>query len=175
MVVAFMVIIRLIAGTSRVDQLVLLHCLLQLHIRVDFRESLLVDGFGGLFLLHRAETAIIQMLVEILWVAENDRAFGTLASRIGGRACSIPSSSGARVLLSAVRGCLFHSVHRDQVTLEDICSVEALLGGRSGSRAESTHHCSFVVSECVTVLVILAGEPFDVPLAVDKGAFLRSL
>jgi hypothetical protein len=61
------------------------------------------------------------------------------------------------------------------VTLEDICSVEALLGGRARSGTESTDHGPFVVSEGVSVFVILAGESFQMVIAVNNRALFRAL
>lgn len=59
--------------------------------------------------------------------------------------------------------------------LEDVCSVEALLSGRAGARTKTTHHRSLVVSQSVSVLVILTSEALEVVLACDDGAFFRSL
>jgi hypothetical protein len=59
--------------------------------------------------------------------------------------------------------------------LEDVCAIEALLGRAARAWAEATHHSAFVVRQCVSVLVVLAGETFSVVLASWDRALLRAL
>lgn len=51
------------------------------------------------------------------------------------------------------------------MTLEDICSVEALFRGGSGPRAKPANHGTLVVGQSVTVLVVFTSETFGVVLA----------
>jgi len=59
--------------------------------------------------------------------------------------------------------------------LENICSVEALLSRAAGAWAETTHHSSLVVCQCVAVLVVLARETFGVVFARRDRTLLRAL
>lgn len=61
------------------------------------------------------------------------------------------------------------------MSLEDVCTVKALLRGAAGARAETAHHCAFVVCQGVSVLVVFAGEAFGVVLAGRDWALLGSL
>jgi hypothetical protein len=61
------------------------------------------------------------------------------------------------------------------MTLEYIGAVEALFSRRSGTGTESTHHCPFVMGQCVSIFVIFACKPLEVVFAVDDRAFFRSL
>ena len=123
-VVVIMMVVHLVIGASRVDQFVLLHCLLHFLVRVDLGQSLLVDHFARFLLLHHAKNTVVQMLVEILRVAECNRASRALASGIAaGLGMALIASTG---LLPAVGWGLLHAMHGGQMTLEDIGSVEAL-------------------------------------------------
>lgn len=61
------------------------------------------------------------------------------------------------------------------MSLEDICSIETLLRCATASRAETTHHRSFVMSECVTILIVFSCEAFDVVFARDHRALFWTL
>lgn len=61
-----------------------------------------------------------------------------------------------------------------QVTLEDICSIEALFGGRARAGAKSADHSTLVMRQSMTVLVVLSCKSLLVVLARHDGAFLRS-
>lgn len=132
----------------------------------------LVDGLAGLFLLHNAKDTVIQVLIKLLRVAESARAGRALASGVAAVSHGVIR---ARALLSAVGRGLLDSVHRGQVTLEDIGPVEALLSRRPRPRAKPAKHGAFVVGKSVSVLVIFPSESFGVVLASDNGALLRSL
>lgn len=170
-VVVVLIIVIWIAGASRVDQVMLFHRLLHLLVRVDLCQSLLVDSLTGLFLLHNTENTVVQMLVEILGIAECTRASRALASRIGAGPCL---GCCVGTLPPGIRGSLFHAMHGGQMTLEDICSVEALFRRRPRPRAKPADHGTFIVGQSVTVLVVLTSETFGVVFASDNGAFFRS-
>lgn len=59
--------------------------------------------------------------------------------------------------------------------LEDVCAVEALFCRTTGAGAESADHGTLVVGQSVSVLVVLASEPFGVVLASGNRALLRAL
>lgn len=59
--------------------------------------------------------------------------------------------------------------------LEDISAIETLLCSRSTTRAEATDHGTFVVSEGVSVLVVLPCEALDVVFAGSDWALLWPL
>jgi hypothetical protein len=61
------------------------------------------------------------------------------------------------------------------MTLKDVCTIEALLGGTATTRAETADHRALVVREGMAVLVVLASKPFDVILAGRNGALHRTL
>lgn len=61
------------------------------------------------------------------------------------------------------------------MTLEDVGTIEAFLEGRAGAWAETTHHISFVVSQSMSILIVLSSKAFVVVGAVDDWALLRSL
>lgn len=81
-VVVRVIIIVLLHETGRVKQLMLLHCLLHLLIRGNFSQMRLVDSLGRFLLLNHPEDTVVQMLVEVLRIAECSRASGTLAGSI---------------------------------------------------------------------------------------------
>lgn len=58
--------------------------------------------------------------------------------------------------------------------LEDIGSVEALFSSRAGRRAEATDHGALVMSQGMSVLVVLSCEALDVVFASRNRALLRS-
>lgn len=64
---------------------------------------------------------------------------------------------------------------RGQVALEDVGTIKAFLRGRAGSWAESTDHVPFVVSEGVTIFVVLASKAFLVISTGSDWALLRPL
>lgn len=80
----------------------------------------------------------------------------------------------SETLLTAVRRRLFDTVERSQVTLEDICSIEALLRRRARAGAESADHSTFVMRQGMTVLIVLSCKSLLVVLARCDGAFLWS-
>jgi hypothetical protein len=61
------------------------------------------------------------------------------------------------------------------MSLEHICAVEALLGRAARAWAETTYHGSFVVRQCVPVLVVLARETLGVVFASRDRTFLWAL
>ena len=61
------------------------------------------------------------------------------------------------------------------MTLEDVGSVEAFLGSRAGSRAESADHVALIMSQSVAVLVVLASKAFMVVSTRGDWALLWSL
>jgi hypothetical protein len=61
------------------------------------------------------------------------------------------------------------------MSLEDVCAVETLLRRAAGARAEGTDHRPLVVSQSVSVLVVLAGEAFGVILAGRDWALFGPL
>ena len=81
-IVVRVIIIVLLHGASRVKQLMLLHRLLHLLIRGNLSQVRLVDSLGGFLLLNHPEDTVVQMLVEVLRIAECSRASGTLAGSI---------------------------------------------------------------------------------------------
>ena len=62
--------------------LMLLQGLFDLLIQVHFRQQSLVGGFAGLFLLHRTEHTVIQVLIEALRVTKSTRAGRAFASGV---------------------------------------------------------------------------------------------
>ena len=60
------------------------------------------------------------------------------------------------------------------MSLENISTIEALLGGGPGAWAEVADHGAFVVCQSVTVLVVLAREAFLMVLASHNRALFRS-
>ena len=67
------------------------------------------------------------MLIEILSIVEGCRASRTLARRVAPAAGAALCGS-RRGALATVGGCLFHTVHRGQVSFEDVGAIEALFG-----------------------------------------------
>lgn len=59
------------------------------------------------------------------------------------------------------------------MSLEDICSVEALLCCTAASWAKATYHGAFVVGQGMSVLVVSSSKSLDVVLARWDGALLR--
>ena len=60
------------------------------------------------------------------------------------------------------------------MSLEDISTVEAFLGGRPRAWTEVAHHGALVVRQSVTILVVFAREAFLMVFTSDDRAFLRS-
>jgi hypothetical protein len=120
------------------------------------------------------------MLIKVLRGAEPDVADGALCTgtllhvRVPGWATT-ERVRVAHEQLPAVGRRLLDVVDRGEMSLEHIGAVERLLERGAGTRAEGTHHNSFVVGECVPVLVILASEPLGVVLARLDGTFLWTL
>lgn len=61
------------------------------------------------------------------------------------------------------------------MSLEDISAVEALLCGAAATRTEAADHGTFVVSEGMSVLVVLASKALCVVLACRYWALLWTL
>lgn len=61
------------------------------------------------------------------------------------------------------------------MSLEDISAIERLLGRRSRAWTETTDHCSFIMSQCMPVFVVLSGKTLDVVVTSLNRAFLWSL
>ena len=61
------------------------------------------------------------------------------------------------------------------MSLEHIRSVEALLSRAAGAWAETAHHGSLVMCQCVAVLVVLARETFGVVFARRDRTLLGAL
>lgn len=59
--------------------------------------------------------------------------------------------------------------------LEDVCAVEAFLSCAAAAWTETTHHCTLVVCQSVSVLIVLPGETLDVVFATGNRTLLRSL
>jgi hypothetical protein len=60
------------------------------------------------------------------------------------------------------------------MSLEDVCTVEGFLRGRSRARAETTHHGTLIMSKGMSVFIILSGKTFDVVIASKYRALLWS-
>jgi len=118
----------------------------------------LVDGLAWVNLLNNSQYTVVQMLVECLSVGKDDTTSRTRASYL---LVSI-SAACSRALSSRVWCSLLDTMDRGQMSLEDICAVETLLTRTTTARTEPANHCSFIVSQCVPVLVVFAGEPLDV-------------
>lgn len=165
-----------LSGLCGGGEVVLLQGLVNALVVLHFGQALCVDGLRGVLLLDNTENTIVQVLVEVLSIGEGLRTSTALASSIR----SIASKLLARVgtsgcLLAAVGGSLLDTVDGGQVPLEDIGAVERLLRSRAGSRTETAHHGTLVVSQGVAVLVVLASEALDVILAGLDGTLLGSL
>lgn len=61
------------------------------------------------------------------------------------------------------------------MTLEDICTIKALLGSRSAAGTEATDHGAFVVRQGVPVLIVLTSKPLKVILASYYRALFGAL
>lgn len=66
-------------------------------------------------------------------------------------------------------------MHRSQVSLENISSVEALLSCSPRTWTEAADHGSTVVSKCMSVLVVLSCKSLLVVLTARDRAFFWSL
>lgn len=164
------------ARLGREGQRVLRQGLVDLFVVLNLGESPGIDGLGWVLLLHDAKHTVIQMLVEVLSVGEGNRTGRTLASGVGGVARQfLAAVDVGRSLLPAVWWCLLNTVYGCQVTLEDVRSVERLLGGRARAGTETTHHCPFVVGQGVSVLVVLSCKTFDVVVTGLNRALLWPL
>lgn len=113
------------------------------------------------------------MLVEVLCITERRAAGGALASGILAVVGEFCGGGGA--LFAAVGGGLVDAVDGRQMPLEDVCSVEALLGSRARARTEPTDHGTLVVGQSVSILVVFACEALEVVFTGDNGTLLRSL
>lgn len=60
------------------------------------------------------------------------------------------------------------------MSLEDVCTIEALLRRTARTRAETAHHRALIMRQSVSILVVLASEAFGVVFAGWDGALLRS-
>lgn len=167
-------IVIIFERASRVKQLMLFHRLLNLFVGGNFGQSLLVDCLGGFFLLHNAQNTVVQMLVELLCIAEQDGTGGAFAGGVGAVVCALLGRS-VGAALAAVGRSLLDSMDRGQVALEDVGAVETLLGGGAGPRAEAADHCALVVGKSVAVLVIFARKALGVVFAGHNGAFFGAL
>jgi hypothetical protein len=170
-----LVVLLVIDGNSVLDalgQTVAVERLSDVLVLSDRGEQALVDGLAGIGLLHDAQHAVVEMLVEFLCVGKGDGASGTSSGNVG-LACIC--FAAARTLLAAVGWILLDTVNRCEVTLEHVGAVKALLRSRSASRTEAANHGSLVVSKCVAVLVVLACEALDVVFACGDWAFLGPL
>ena len=147
---------------------------LDIKVVVDLTKMLDVDGLRGLFLLNNAQHTVVQMFIEVLSIVECCRAGGTLASGVLAIAGEF-SVVCRRTSLPAIGRRLLHTVHRSQMSLEHIGSVETLLSRRPRSRAKAADHGTFVMCQCMSILVILACEALQVVLASEDWAFFRSL
>lgn len=108
----------------------------------------LIDGLTRIFLLDNSKDTVVEVLVEILCVVEGVRAGGAFAGHVAWKArrsLRLRRDAG-RGFLAAIRGCLLHMMYRHQMSLEDVRTVEAFLGHRSGARAKAADHCTLVVS-----------------------------
>lgn len=138
----------------------------------DGREQLGIDSFAWVSLLNDPKHAIVEMLIEVLRACES-----IVASRAHSWCCTgtvrRPLCVGVWRLLAGVWRRLFDTMDRREMSLEHVCSVEALLRSASTPRTEPTHHCAFVVCQGMPVLVILSREAFDVILAGRDRTLFR--
>lgn len=149
------------------------HRLLHFLVGGHFRQSLLVDGFTGLFLLNNTKNTVVKMLVEVLRIAKGSGASRALPTDIATVACGVLVDR-RWASLAAVGRRLFNAVDGGQVALEDIRPIERLLRRGPRARAEAANHGPFVVGQSMSVLVVLARESFDMVLACNDRAFLGS-
>lgn len=115
------------------------------------------------------------MFVELLRVLERRRTCRAFASSIGPLCRYLLICSRAGTLLAAVWRRLFYAMHRGQMTLEDISAIEAFFQGRAGPWAESAHHITLIVSQCVAILVVFAGETLVVVCTISDRALFGPL
>ena len=62
-----------------------------------------------------------------------------------------------------------------QVSFEDVCAIEALLGSTSAAGTEAADHGTFVVGQSVPILVVLSREAFCVVFACWNGTLFWAL
>jgi hypothetical protein len=158
-------LVRQAGGLSSEGKGVLLQGLVNFAVVLDLGQPPCVDSLCGVLLLNNAEHTVVQVLVEVLGVGEGDGTSRTLASGIGCVSRGFAALVATSRLLAAVWRGLLDTVHSRQMPLEDIGAVERLLSRGTGSRTETAHHCSLVVGQGVSVLVVLAREALDVVIA----------
>ena len=105
------------------------HCVANRFIIGYTTEVLLVDRLAGFLLLHHTENTIVQVLIELLRVPERCGAGGTLARHIYSLRRRLLVCGRTCTLLAAVWWRLFYPVDGRKVALEDVGTIEALLGG----------------------------------------------
>jgi hypothetical protein len=164
-----------VAGDCVLDalgQTVAVQCLGDVFVLGNRRQKTLVDSLAGVGLLHYAEYAVVQVLVELLRVGKSD---GAGRASTGDISLACKGFAAANRLLAAVGGVLFDTMDRREMSFENVGAVEALLSRRPAPRAEAADHRPFVVCECMPVLVVLPCEAFNIVLARGDGALFRPL
>jgi hypothetical protein len=161
-----------------------------------------VDGGRWLRLDDLVEDTVVEMLVELLGVQEGEATSGALAGDtlwkawegrarggwgrvLGGwSSCHVRAWRGlggwatraAGALLAAtVRWSLLNIVNGHQMSLEDICAVEGLFGGKTGAWAETADHGTLVMGEGMSLAIVLSREPLLGVLAGSDWALFWSL
>ena len=115
------------------------------------------------------------MLIEVLRILKDAAADRALAAGfLGTPLCALGRGRG-RSLLPTVGWILLHPVYSHQMPLENIGAVEALFGRRARVWTESTHHRSFVMSQSMPILIVLASEALLIIFAGWDRALLGSL
>ena len=84
------------------------------------------------------------MLVEFLRIDEHDAAGGAHAGDVADVALR-RLLAACWALSACVWWCLLDAVHRSEMSLKDVCAVEALLRRAARARTEIAHHCPLVV------------------------------
>src|SRR5690606_35976150 len=107
------------------------------------------------------------MFVEVLGVGEVETASGALADGRG--IFVLRGHVDWEALLASVWWVLLDLVDGSEMAFEDVGTVEGFFGGGARSRTETTDHGSLVVSESMTLTIVLAGESFSVVLATNNG------
>ena len=130
--VVFVVVLVIVGGESESGsgrEHVAIHGLLDGLVAGDLGEAGFVDGFAGVFVFELGVDAVVQVVVEVLGVVEHGAAGRAFARGFLGGSRGFLGARETGTLLAAVGSGLLHAVHRGQMSLEDIGSVEALFGG----------------------------------------------
>lgn len=135
-----------------------------------------IDSLLSSFLNHPKNT-VVEMLIEILGANKCRLASWTLARSmrsIGWKPLATWNASSRWSLPPAVRRHLFYCMNTGEVAFEEVCTTKRLFCGRTTTRTKATDHSTFIVTQSMTILVVLPSKSLDVIITGLNRAFFRS-